>query len=326
MATPRSSFIWFIPGPGEKAVQINPHEFAAGKGFSWSEEIEFTEEDDKKITTDALTLDVSEGIDQLTSQQQADYWNKILQSSQTAFNQVALYDTLDPHCGLGLVALQSLKFGQFMRYPGQWIQTEDYLVKSMSYSFTIYDKNQRNYGHVDGAKIRHFASFALHGWGKSELDHYEFDSPTIKAQVATSNLAMNIMLRPQSVKVGPPFILTLVTTRDINAGEPLLWTYCSTFFLDLANHIPECFFNKKNAAILNPQTYKTKDEIYIRLINPTKHESVTHKIKKSEIDDLYVNALNPKTFAITHYYLPASALKTAYEAYPRRRFLNFEER
>lgn len=316
MATPRKSLL-YISSPGEKPVTIDPHEFAKKHGFTWTDEIVMSDSDQQSIEQNIKNLSVTN----IPPHRAHSAWTHAFISNETTQQKAAIYDTKDPTCGYGLIAVSRIKIGDVLFYPGEWSFGSVGLTKDSSYVFTLKTKDNATYGNVDGMKYRHLASFAMNSWDPSELNgHYTFASLTIKNKVATANLGMIIIPRPQSVSNGRPFVLALQAQRDIEKDEPLTWTYSDEYFLE-SPQLSERFFSKKGGAIIDPSQCSTQDTIILRIKNvgsDKAHYDITYE-KKELASGKNLEFQNTKGEIVVVYY---ADLKKAIDERPRDRFIN----
>jgi hypothetical protein len=192
---------------------------------------------------------------------------------------LAIYDTQDEDCGLGVIATKDLVNGVLI-YPGTWHFSKNGIPNSHD-GFSLHTKDKNVFGYVDATHHKNFAVFLRCGLNEVDLQDFSFQSEQVRASVATNNFAMKIFLLPP--EAGVPFVLVLKQIKPIKKGHPLLWDNSQTCFLDAG--IAERLFSKDHGVLISTKTYQA-EKISLGLILEDKTRFVTverkHIFEKTE--------------------------------------------
>ncbi len=305
----RNKIVKFTPNPADPKATIerNISELVREEKAQWCDEVIISAADNKVVYANRKNIAFTEMLTHerkpISEQDHVKLWKNIFISHAKLQNKVAVYDTKDSECGFGLTALEELDEGEYLIYPGVWsfIQpNQTNFDEDNSYLVTLNDNNKNAYGFVDAKNHRNLATFALHAWPEEELENYQFSSAEVKSRVSTANMMKIHIVRPESIKVGPPFVVALKTIQKCRG--PLTYIYSDTYFLSVKN-IGEKFFDKKTGAVIDPTHYSTKDTYKIRVHD--RERSLYYDVvytKKQFADRRDIMGKNPNnTFFILHY-------------------------
>lgn len=320
MSLPRPARkLFFIEKIGSEPVEKNADEFAKERGFEWSDEMLISDKDKKRI------LEEKDQIFFSTMNNPAKTWATILASHEKMHENVAIYDTGDA-CGLGLMAINPLSICHFLKFSGEWSFPEykdaDGVYRfdseqDTSYSVDLRKKDSTPYGRINGLKLRHFATFMMHA---EEPHSYTFQSSS-RDKIALENMEMFIISRPEEVKFGPPLLSVFQPIRDIRRGEPLIWKYSDTFFLEKKTNLTEKFFNRLSGAVIEPSCY-TINEYKIRVLYKDNCIDLTYnKQSLMQGKPLYFSVPTHNLF----FYVEFQDIQEAIKAKPHSRYIRIPE-